>query len=139
MKWSANSNILFFSYFSNSSDISKFNDYFPKVGTKLEKAISFTPYSSILENQVQSKFLKPVSENEIGNIIQKLKNERSSGSDGISNKMLKLASSVNVTSLTILMNRSMERATFPHVLKIAKGIPIYKEGDSESFENYSPL
>ena len=57
-------------------------------------AISFTPYSSILENQVQSKFLKPVSENEIGNIIQKLKNERSTGSDGISNKMLNIVTTI---------------------------------------------
>ena len=80
-------------------------------------------------------FLKPVSENEIGNIIQKLKNKSSSGSDGISNKMMKIASSVIGTPLTILKNRSFEAATFPPVLKIAKVILIYKEGDGENFEN----
>ena len=109
------------------------------MGTQLGKTISFSPYSSILENQVQSMFLKLVSENEIGNIIQKLKNKTSSGSDGISNKMLKIASSVIVTPISTLINRSFEAATFPPVLKIAKVIPIYKEGDSENFENYRPI
>ena len=56
--------------FSHSSD-TKIRHYFSEVGTKLEKTISISPHSSILEKQVQSMSLKPVSGIDIGNVLQK--------------------------------------------------------------------
>ena len=70
--------------------------------------------------------------------ICNLPNKTSTGSDGMSNKILKLASPTVVPCLTQLINRCLKGKYFPPVLKVAKVIPIYK-GASNEFENYRPI
>ena len=84
-------------------------------------------------------FLLPVNCSELCNIIQKLKNKNSFGADGISNKVLKLCCNSIIEPLQILINRCMREGSFPKSLKIAKVVPIYKDGDKNKFDNYRPI
>ena len=84
-------------------------------------------------------FLKTTDEHEILNILKSMKNKTSSGIDRISPKLLKNCAEYVVDLLTILINRSMAAGLFPDSLKLAKVIPIYKDGDREDFSNYRPV
>ena len=68
-----------------------FNDYFINIGRQLsDKIQSPHHYSDYLHNQVESHLqLKPISEIDIRNIINNLKNKASYGHDEISNKLIK--------------------------------------------------
>ena len=67
-----------------------FNDYFINIGRQLsDKIQSPHHYSDYLHNQVESHLqLKPISEIDIRNIINNLKNKASYGHDEISNKLI---------------------------------------------------
>ena len=59
-----------------------------------------------------------------------LKNESSSGHDGISNKLLKLLKFELRKSLTLIINQMISTAVYPDTLKVSKIIPLFKKGDS---------
>ena len=126
-------------HFNENQNIEAFNEYFTQVGPRMEKTIQPQPYQSIIETQEQSMFLGPVNQVEVERTICNLLNKTSTGSDGISNKVIKLASPAVVPCLIKLFNRCLKAEYFPLVLKVAKVIPIYKQGDSNEFENYRPI
>ena len=41
--------------------------------------------------------------------------------------------------LTYVFNLSFQKGIFPHNMKIAKVVPIFKEGDKHNFSNYRPI
>ena len=43
------------------------------------------------------------------------------------------------SSITLIINQSLNTGIFPERLKIAKVIPIYKKDDAKMFENYRPI
>ena len=43
------------------------------------------------------------------------------------------------SSITLIINQSLNTGIFPERLKIAKVIPIYKKDDVKMFENYRPI
>ena len=126
-------------HFDENQNIEDFNEYFTQVGPKMEKTIEPQPYQSIFQTQKQSIYLRPVNQLDVERIICNLPNKRSTASDGMSNKILKLASPAVVPCLTQLINRCLEAEYFPPVLKVAKVIPIYKEGASNEFGNNRPI
>ena len=63
----------------------------------------------------------------------------SSGADFISTKLLKQITPLIITPLHYLINLSLETGFVPKQLKIAKIVPIFKEGDSHDFNNYRPI
>ena len=82
---------------------------------------------------------KMVNENDVLNIINKLKNTNSAGIDNISNKAFKIIKHLIAPHLVIIINQSLETGSFPDKLKIAKVKPLYKKNDSSSFCNYRPI
>ena len=125
---------------SEASTIDDFNSYFVNVGMNNQRNIEHVEFKmKQSDNQMQSVFLRPTSTVEIQSIIGKLKNKTSSGPFGISNKLLKFCEPVISPILTILINRCMSYGYFPEQLKVAKIVPIYKEGDRDSFSNYRPI
>ena len=124
---------------SREKSLDDFNNYFAAVGLNNQKTIDVSKMSFPLSPSVQSMFLLPVNCLELCNIIQKLKNKNSFGPDGISNKVLKLCCNSIIEPLQILINRCMREGSFPKSLKIAKVVPIYKDGDKNKFDNYRPI
>lgn len=83
--------------------------------------------------------IEPVTEQEIMNIINSLKNENSCGVDDISLFVLKHISDHVVCSLVYLINQSFYQGCFPDVFKIARVIPLFKKGCPENIDNYRQI
>ena len=83
-------------------------------------------------------FLQNTDDHEILKTLKSMK-KTSSGLNRISTKLLQYWAQSVVDPLTILINRSMAAGLFPDSLKVAKVLPIYKEGDREDFSNYRPI
>ena len=43
------------------------------------------------------------------------------------------------SSITLIINQSLNTGIFPERLKIAKVIPIYKKDDAKMLDNYRPI
>nr|CAH7761994.1 unnamed protein product [Callosobruchus chinensis] len=84
-------------------------------------------------------FLRPTTEIDIFNIILSLKTSNSMGFDNTSNNLIKAASHFVVHPLTYLINMSLVEGIFPDCLKIAKVVPIFKNGNKQQVSNYRPI
>ena len=82
---------------------------------------------------------EPVEEHYIIKIIDKLKNKKSSGIDGISNSLIKLSKYVLMKPLAIMVNQMLNTGIFPSQPKISKVIPLYKANDETLLSNYRPI
>ena len=109
----------------------QFNAYFSSIGTKLasqipaDKGKSFKDYLHSPVNNVNFKFKLIDIENTV-NIIDGLKTRSSCGLDGLSVKILKQIKYELSSSITLIINQSLNTGNFPERIKIAKVIPIYK-------------
>ena len=79
-----------------------------------------------------------ISKYEITGIIKSLKNS-SAGSDYIIASRAKQCIQHYIKTLTYLTNSSFECGIFPNELKLAKVIPIFKNGDKQDISNYRPI
>ena len=126
----------------------RFNDYFSNIAANLKASTGngsnevFDPggHGKYLGNSCvqNSMYLKPVRSNEVHEVIKDFKNKAS-----LDTKIgpLKLANESFSFTETIanLINKSFEQGIFPQSLKLAKVIPIYKEGSKTDVENYRPI
>ena len=111
--------------------VEEFNSFFSNIGQKLAKNI---------ENpQAQSILLTKTNEIEVTNIINKMKDNKSPGYDLINAKFLKLSSPFIAPILSDLFNSMLKTGNYPEELKIAKVIPIYKNGEATKCTNYRPI
>ena len=110
-----------------------FNKFFTNIGitsalkiTKPDKC-NLQP-TSLISCNPKSFFLKPIVDEEILLRIRQLDSTKSSGTDGIPIKYVKMSATIITTILTNLHNHCITKGIFPEVLKIAKVIPIHKKG-----------
>ena len=117
--------------FDKSVISNSFNNYFTLVGPQLAQNIQghINPLN-YLNPTMKSMFIPYISEHEIIEIIKSLKNS-SAGYDNIPASIAK--------PLTYLINSSFECGIFPNELKLAKVIPIFKNGDKQDISNYRPI
>lgn len=92
-----------------------------------------------LDNVVNSIFLNPTDEIEVGNIINSLKNGKSPGHDGISATIIKQCKDILIPLITQNINLVLSSGKFPKVLKIAQVIPLHKAGAKKDLNNYRPI
>ena len=121
--------------------VNEFNKYFANVGPDLASKIN-TPIGSFrhfLTPTNHTFSFQNITTEAIKQIISKLKNKSSSGTDQLSNKLLKLISDYIAEPLKIIINQTFKTGIFPKKLKVAKIIPIYKKGDNRILSNYRPI
>ena len=120
-----------------------FNEFFCNIGEKLANKFSnsnIEDYKTYLNRPAdQSLLLYRINKEEIKNAISQLKNSNSSGYDEITSKFVKLSSQILIPALEKVLNLSISSGIYPSNLKIAKVIPIFKNGDSKSINNYRPI
>ena len=87
----------------------------------------------------KSIFLSPTTEEELLDITSEIKPSTSCGIDGISPSILKQVMPNIVKPVMYIFNLSMSTGIVPSQLKVARVIPIFKSGDSHSFNNYRPI
>ena len=121
--------------------VDNFNKYFVNVGASLANNIQksdINPTSYISNTIMESMYAPNVNETEIIRIIQNLKSS-SPGWDNVSVKVIKHTYHSYIEPLKHLMNLSLIDGVFPNELKIAKIIPIYKQGNYMHMSNYRPV
>lgn len=125
---------------SKDSDICEYaNNYFINIGSKLASKIPTS--DNIYHNKLQqtSMIRFPTNELEVKNIIKDLNNNKASGLDNISVKMIKVPINEISALMTMLINKSFETGLVPDRIKIAKVTPVFKNGDKENISNYRPI
>ena len=81
----------------------------------------------------------PITEIEFIYTISSLKNKTSCGYDGLSNKILKLCSSLIFKPITYIYNKSLMCGICPNHLKYAVIKPCFKKGNKSQVSNYRPI
>ena len=71
--------------------------------------------------------------------LESLEIGKSTGSDGLSARFLKLSASIIAPILTRLYNRSISNCIFPRIFKLAKVTPVHKKGAIHDKSNYRPI
>jgi hypothetical protein len=128
---------------TNNGEISNlFNEFFINIGKSLAQKIplanqSALSYLGIPHNK--SIFLQPATRNEVIKLINDLKSDSSSGWDEFSPKVIKYCHFFLLDPLIHLINLSLSQGIFPHELKLAKVIPIFKSGNLNIFTKYRPI
>ena len=119
-----------------------FNHYFTNVADELSKKISNTnnKFQDFLKNPNEhSIFFKETTPHEIILIINNLQSTNTNDVYGISTKFVKLGSPALVENLSIIFYKSIQEGTFPDLLKLAKIIPIHKNGSVFTVSNFRPI
>ena len=124
----------------------KLNTYFCTIGNilvvKLKSVYStistITVPSDDICNTEQFNFV-PIPAEYVEKQLSCLQKNKAIGSDRISARLLKDASSVIATSLAKLFNRSLTLASFPSSWKIGRITALYKQGDRTDVNNYRPI
>ena len=89
---------------------------------------------------VDSSFqFEAVTEEEVGRVLANLDERKSTGSDGISARLLKMTAPAIDQSLTSLFNSSLHLGQFPKAWKEANVTPVPKSGNKEQVKNYRPV
>ena len=87
---------------------------------------------------LNSMFLSPVSPGYISSLISKQKNKYY-GLDHYSAKVLKYVNDIISPVLSDIVNKSFSTACFPDMQKIARVVPLFKEGNAEEVNNWRPI
>ena len=90
-----------------------------------------------MERNPSSMAVIPASQNEIITIINNLK-QSNPGWDYISSSIIKHTCHYFIEPLMRVSNLSITQGVFPHELKVAKVIPLFKSNDPMVFSNYRP-
>ena len=118
-----------------------FNVYFSNVAEKLDRTIPQSDKSPLdyVTTNMQSSFLcYPTNKNEVANIIQNLKNTTANINE-LPVRVLKLVKHIVAAPISKLINKSVTEGIFPNVLKCAKIVPIFKNGNTQDVSNYRPI
>ena len=84
-------------------------------------------------------YLRPITIDEVKEIIENRDNKFSSGDDDISNVIVKLSSNITIPYLTQVIIKSFEEGIFPDDLKEAIVIPLHRDGSKLDENNYRPI
>ncbi len=119
----------------------RFNKFYTNVAKNLLKDLGNTPtkYQDYLRNPNEhSIFFNETDPGEISAIIHKLDSSKSGDIYGITPKLVKFAPGI-AKNLSIIFNKAIELGVFPHILKVAKVIPIHKGESKMVASNYRPI
>ena len=121
--------------YTNSQDIAfKLNGYFASISEYIDTNdfITSAPDLTKLETHISSKIsldiffrIPKITVNRVAEFINGLNPAKATGLDGTESRILKLASTVLSPSITALINKSIETATFPDQLKMANYRTIF--------------
>lgn len=130
---------------TDKSDIANgFNTFFANIAqqlaTKIDQPVNCASVHDYLKNRTKnSMFLNPISEVEVINTVNACKNKASMDSNDINMVIIKQVIQPITRPLTAVFNKSFETGIFPSNMKVAKVIPIFKNGSRAEFNNYRPI
>ena len=129
-------------YKSDADIACALNNHFCSIGAKLSSKITkpSIDFESYLKDPIKNSFfLQMTNEAEVICEIQKLKTKKSAGDDGIKPSIIKASFLSIVKPLVHIYNTSFDTGVVPDIWKIAKVIPIFKNGERTDPANYRPI
>jgi hypothetical protein len=118
----------------------RFNSYFIDIIMELKGDINMLNLDNGIVNYYSNSFyLVPVTDHEVEKTIKNLKNAYLMGVDGFSEIIIKNCGPYLMKPLVYIFNLSFQSGIFPDMLKVAKIIPIHKNGDQRIIANYRPI
>ena len=129
--------------FTNHEDIAEgFNEYFSNIGPNLASNIDSSNYNfetHVKNTKSEFAAFQHVTVNHVSHLLHGLSSNKATGIDKISCKIIKLATPVISDSLTLIFNQAITLSSFPDEWKIARVIPLYKNGQRNIPGNYRPI
>ena len=123
---------------SDSTKISNiFNEYFVNVAENITKTLPKISESPI--NYLDNKNLNPIITFQSNQSNYQIGLIKVFGAHSIPINLLKILGPYISNSLATLINQSFFKGIFPNQLKVAKVIPVFKKGDTETKSNYRPI
>ena len=120
-----------------------FNEHFARIGKTLINKFNVdhdNAYLSYLKHSCPSSlYLYPTTPAEIFRLITQLKINKANGYDDILPYFLRIAVNTLALPLSSILNQFLLLSIFPDKLKVAKVVPMYKNGDSDQLGNYRPI
>ena len=129
---------------NNKAIASEFNVFFSTIGPKLADSIPIldngvTIYDYMGQPNKNCMFITPVSENEIITTVKSCKPKHSKDCDDMSMYVVSKVIWPIVKPLAHIFNLSFTSGIFPEDMKIAKVIPLFKNGSKTDLTNYRPI
>ena len=128
---------------TDSNEIAEsLNDYFSNIGPNLAHQIEnsdcdFKDYIKPKKSEFAAFNL--VSVNHVYQLLSTLSSAKATGLDKISSKLIKLSAPIVCDTLTYIFNQSITHCIFPNEWKMARVIPIFKNGKRNLPGNYRPI
>ena len=91
------------------------------------------------ERKNNAMFIGGVTEYDVTKVVKNLKKKVSKDCNDIDMTIIKTIIDKIVTPFTYICNQSFLSGTFPNKMKLAKVIPLYKNGNHNVFTNYRPV
>uniref|UniRef100_A0A8C6LE27 Reverse transcriptase domain-containing protein n=1 Tax=Nothobranchius furzeri TaxID=105023 RepID=A0A8C6LE27_NOTFU len=118
----------------------EFNDFFVNVGRSLMGHDTLIEDNlNTVVNNVSSIFLGKVEKEEIREIVKNCGNKRSTDCEDLDMMTVKTIIESVIDPFTYICNLSLSTGVFPDAMKIAKVVPLFKNGDKHNFTNYRPV
>lgn len=100
------------------------------------RPVSLPNFQSLCEAKLD---IIQTEENEVLKLLQSVNINKSSGSDGLNNIILKRCAISLYKPFTKIFNYSLSRGVFPSKWKISNVCPVFKSGDKQNIANYRPI
>ena len=122
----------------------RFNEFFTKVAENVVLSIhpANCPVPNVPPDRNTPLFSlndNPITNDEIVNAINSLKNKKTMDYNLISSSFVKKISCELATPLGLIFKSSFATGYVPKQLKIAKIVPVFKSGEVTSMDNYRPI
>ncbi|CAB4032180.1 Hypothetical predicted protein [Paramuricea clavata] len=127
---------------TNAAEISDaFNSYLTSIGEKLANKIpssNVNPVSYIQSTHSVFSF-EEIGLSTVNCLLKTINANKATGPDKIPGRLLKIAADILSPSLTRIFNRSLSMGIYPTDWKMAKVLPIFKNGEKCDLSNYRPI
>ncbi|MCG7869794.1 MAG: hypothetical protein JAY74_25915 [Candidatus Thiodiazotropha taylori] len=133
-------------FVSSDFDVAnEFNQYFASVASQLKEPIQFSNFEQIkshVDSKVSSSIsfsIPEINQSFVRKYLFNLDVTKSTGLDCIGPRVLNTAHDIICSSITHIINKSLQNSIFPTVWKNAKICPIHKSGQKDDVNNYRPI
>ena len=118
-----------------------FNNYFTDIGPKIATTIGNTDrnFADYITKTTSSFKFQTVSETNVYKLLSSLNPCKSTGIDKIPAKIIRIVAPIIANSLTRIFNTAIYSETVPSEWKLARVIPLHKNGPRNMLNNYRPI
>ena len=116
--------------------ITEWKDYFQNLLNPTNNVNNNAPLNPSQEHRYEEELDKEISETEVKQAIDKLKNGKAAGIDEITPELIKLASPKIINYITKLFNKIFNQSYFPKEWVTSIIVPIHKKGSKLVMDHY---